>query len=216
MSIYIMGTNQSPKLPTGFLNSTGGDPAPGLPVSTTGVSGSIIQPYAGQVGGKLSLDTLQALGLSNTAIGTLFAGVYMYVQFLATSVASNARGQLVFWSSASTYVVTPDVTAASASFVAGVTLAAITKGNFGWIQIAGRASVLAKAALTKAGLAGDIAVVDDVTPSNTFDVKADATAVVFGTAGANLKSIIGNLDNNAANGAISQINMSLPITGWRF
>lgn len=216
MSIYIMGTNQSPKLPSGFLNLGTGDPAPGLPVSTTGVSGSIIQPYLGQVGAKLSLDTVEAAQLSGPGAATLFAGVYMYVQFLSTSVASNAVGQLVFWSAAATYVVTPDVTAATASFVAGVTLNAVAKGNFGWIQIAGRASVKAKAALTKAGLAGDIAVVDDVTPSGTFDVKADATAVVFGTAGANLKSIIGNLDNNAANGAISQINMNLAITGWRF
>ena len=212
MSIFLLGTNQSPKLPTGFLNSVNGDPAPGLPVSTTGVSGSIIQPYLGQVGGKLSLDTTEASGMSDPATATLLAGVYMYVQFLVSSVAANVRGQIVFWSSRATYVVTPDVTAATSGLVAGVTLSAITKGNFGWIQIAGRANVKYKGALTAvAPVAGDLVIVDQA-PSNLVDDPTQSTALTP----AQTKGILGTAVVLPVAAATSAVDLAFFETGWGY
>ena len=213
MSIYILGTNQSPKLPTGFLNSANGDPAPGLPLSTASASGSIIQPYAGQVGGKLTIDTNEAaLPLSDPATGTLFAGVYQYVLFLSTSVAANARGQIVFWSNRPLYTVTPDVTAATQGLIAGVTLSAITKGNYGWIQIAGRASVKFKTSLTAATpAAGDLLVLDQA-GTNGVDDPTQSTALTPLQA----KSQIGVASALPVGGSILAVDLAFFNTGWAY
>lgn len=213
MSIYIMGTNQSPKLPTGFLNSAGGDPAPGVPLSSAQASGSIIQPYLGQVGAKVSVDTTEAgLALSDPAQSTLFAGIYQYVLFLSTSVAANARGQVVFWSNRAQYIVTPDVTAATQGLIAGITLAAITKGNYGWIQIAGRATVKYKAALTAATpVAGDLLIVDQ-TPTNAIDDPTQSTALTP----LQEKSKIGTAGVLPVGGSILAVDLAFFDTGWGY
>lgn len=207
-SITLLGTNQSPRLPTGYLNSSGGDPAPGVPL--TSPSGSIVQAYAGQVGAKLSVDTNEASNLSDPAASTLFAGIYQYVQFLSSSTASNARGQIVFWSTRSTYVVTPDVTAATSGLIAGITLAAVTKGNYGWIQIAGKAGVKFRASITKATpAAGDLVVIDS-TPTDTADVLADATNITSPIA----KTIVGVADAAPTGGAVSAVDLAFFMNGW--
>jgi len=212
MSIFLLGTNQSPKLPTGFLNSVNGDPAPGLPVSTASVSGSIIQPYAGQVGAKLSVDTNEASALSDPATGTLLAGVYQYVQFLSTSVAANARGQVVFWSTRGTYVVTPDVTSATQGLIAGVTLSVITKGNYGWIQIAGRATVKYKSALTAtAPAAGDMVIVDQA-PTFAVDDPTQTTALTP----LQQKSVLGTAVVLPVAAALSAVDLAFFETGWGY
>ena len=212
MSIYLLGTNQSPKLPTGFLNSAGGDPAPGLPLSTAQASGSIIQPYAGQVGGKLSMDTLEAAEMSDPTQFTLFAGIYQYVQFLSTSVAANARGQVVVWSNRANYVVTPDVTAATQGLIAGITLATITKGNYAWIQIAGRAFVKYKSALTAATpAAGDLIILDQ-TPTFAADDPTQSTALTP----LQEKSKLGTAGVAAIAGSVLAVDLAFFDTGWSY
>ena len=212
MSIYLLGTNQSPKLPTGFLNSAGGDPAPGLPLSTAQASGSIIQPYAGQVGGNLSMDTLEAAEMSDPTQFTLFAGSYQYVQFLSTSVAANARGQVVVWSNRANYVVTPDVTAATQGLIAGITLATITKGNYAWIQIAGRAFVKYKSALTAATpAAGDLIILDQ-TPTFAADDPTQSTALTP----LQEKSKLGPAGVAAIAGSVLAVDLAFFDTGWSY
>jgi hypothetical protein len=196
-------TLQHPLLVSGFINGEN-NPSPGTSVSTGSVSGSIIQPYGGLLGGVLDIDATTAgkLTLPGSA-NTLLEGLYMMVQFLSSSTASNAVGQLVFWSNKSSYIVTPDVTAATTGKIAGVTLNAVTKGNYGFIQIAGRASVLFKGTITKTSPAdGDLAIVDQ-TPANDADVLADATTITSPT----LKAALGICYGAPTGGAISLVDL---------
>ena len=165
---------------TGLLNTVNDPVIGGLLSSGTGLS-----PRAGQLGKKVQMTQDEAYAryynklINGVTNPQLYAGVYQYVQFKAGSTASNAQGQVVFWETAANsglenYVVTPDAPTVP-SMIAGITLNAVTKGNYGWIQIAGEASVLFKTGITKGSpVAGDLVVLD-LTPSNTADVLADAT-----------------------------------------
>jgi hypothetical protein len=123
--------------------------------------------------------------VNGVTLPQLYSGIYQYVQFLETSTASNAQGQVVFWVPANatvtsdgyqSYIVTPDAPTVP-SMIAGIALNAVTKGNFGWIQITGEATVLFKTGITKATpVVGDLVVLD-LTPSDTADVLADATNI---------------------------------------
>lgn len=110
-------------------------------------------------GDRIALDDATAAALSDTTIGTLLGGVYMYVK--ATSVTrAISRGCIAFFKTAdlgaasnsgyNTYS-DPDPSAAVPTHVAGIYINAITSGNYGWIQVAGAASVqFADEALTSA------------------------------------------------------------------
>jgi hypothetical protein len=132
------------------------------------------QPFAGLIGQCVQLNDPQALLHSDTTVSTLYGGVYQYVLFKSGSTAANAKGQIVFYSSVAdraTFTVTPDPPAV-VSWVAGVTLGAVTKGQYGWIQIAGLANVLCKATVTDT-TAGDIGFV----VSDSSIGKVDANLV---------------------------------------
>lgn len=164
------------KLTSPYLNDAN-DPAPGMTVASSQVSGSIIPSYLGQVGARVVLDADGAAKVSKTSIGTLYGGVYQYVQVLSSATANPARGALCYWSNRETYVVTTDQIVGNESLVAGVFLNPITKGNYGFIQIYGKASLLFKSTITKGVPAqGDLVVVDGAT-SPRGDVLADATAL---------------------------------------
>lgn len=150
--------------------------------------------YPGLLGVTVELDGTTAAAHSATSTGTLYAGTYMYVQFKSGSSASNAKGQIVFWDLSSAanyqnYIVTPDPPT-GASLVAGVTLNAVTKGNYGWIQVAGLASVKCKTSVTKGTPAvGDHLIAVSDSSIGKVDVLDDATALtsvearkVFGVA----------------------------------
>src|SRR5215475_13228305 len=95
----FFGQNQSPRITTNFLNQLHrhGDPGPGLNVSTEQVSGSIVQPYGGFEGGKLTVTNPFIGRLADPQVGPLYGGVYMYVRFSEDAQLENARGQIVFW-----------------------------------------------------------------------------------------------------------------------
>jgi len=138
------GQNQHPRITTTYLNQLNrqGDPAPGVPVSTAQASGSIIQPYAGFVGGKLTITNPWAVQFADPAVGPLYGGIYMYVQFAANSTGAPTRGQIAYWADEGKYVVTADATVAgSANKIAGITLNNTLRGNWDFIQIAGVAMV---------------------------------------------------------------------------
>jgi hypothetical protein len=101
------------------------------------------------IGDRITLDDATALALSDTAIGTLFGGVYEYVQ-VKTTTRIPARGGIAFFKTADLgtasnagYIVygDPDPTAAVPTHVAGIFINVVTPNNFGWIQVAGAASV---------------------------------------------------------------------------
>lgn len=163
--------------------NTVNDAQPGVPLSTSEASGSIIQPYYGQVGKRLVCTYAMATKLSDTTIGSLYEGVYQYVLTKAGSTVAPARGGLCFWDDYDAYTVTPDVSATSSfggdnsGLFAGVYLSAPTKGYYCYIQILGKASVLFASSITKTTPAmGDMVLVDG-TSSNTGQVLADATGI---------------------------------------
>lgn len=198
----ILGANQSPRIPAGFLNQAN-DPAPGVPL--TSPSGSIVQPYNGQIGAILSLSSADALKLSDTVnIGTLFEGQYQYVKILSSATTAPARGGLVYWNDYDNKIVTTDAAATNQGLLAGVLINAPTKGNWCWIQVAGKATVLFKNPLTKVAASGDL-VVQDSTPANTGDVLADATALTSPV----VKTTVGVALEAPTNGGLKLVNLWL-------
>lgn len=142
---------QHPRLVSGFLNAEN-NPAVGVPLSSP--SGMIVQPYSGMLGGRAFIDDDTALKLSLSATGTLYGGIYQMVR-LSSAALLATRGKVVFWDPSVSYdlfQVTTDET--DVSLKAGILLNTITVGNYGFIQVAGRASVLFRAVLTAAGAVG--------------------------------------------------------------
>lgn len=172
--------------------------------SSTGIGG---QPYAGQLGAFMELTEAQALAMSSApATLTLHSGIYQYVQFKAGSTAANAAGQIVFYSSAAdraVYTVTPDVTAATQGMIAGITLATVTKGNYGWIQVGGVANVKFKTGLTAATPAiGDLVIVDQ-TPTFAADDPTQSGNPTYLI----LKSVLGVASSAPVSATISLVQL---------
>lgn len=166
-----------------------------------------------QPGDRIVLDDATALALSDTTVGTLFGGIYMYVGTLSTATASPARGTAAFWRAAdlitsSIYQVTSDAQPAAATlptFIAGVFINAITKGNFGWIQLCGICSCLFDNAITGAGTAGNpVSVKVNAGVASTFDVAVPLAATLAAAIAA-VDTFVGPAINLAAVNTISQV-----------
>lgn len=82
--------------------------------------------------------------------------------------ADIANGDVVEFSDTSGYEVTKDRTAAIGRVVAGVAVATVTDGNYGFIQVFGRH--------TAVKCDGGVAVGDVLIPHATYDGKADTAA----------------------------------------
>jgi hypothetical protein len=187
-----MPFSQIIKVSTGKLNTVNDAVAGASVASGTGAS-----PYLGQLG-KVVWFGPQDIRY-DSATGTLYEGFYEYVQFRSGSSASNALGQVVFWYDQTNFIVTPDATD---GLHAGVTLNAVSKGNYGWIQVGGRASVLFRASITKATPAiADVVVVQ--TGQNVADVLADATTFTS----PNLKLLLGIAQAAPTGGAVSVVDL---------
>lgn len=145
------------KLPKRYLNAAN-DPAPGQIVSSTGISGSIVQGYGGQVGAQFAVSSQQASKLSDPDLATLYTGVYQYVQTLSTAAAAIVRGALAYWYDRTNYIVTSDTIATGtypySGQVAGVFLNTVTLGYYTVIQVAGYASILFKNGITASSTGG--------------------------------------------------------------
>lgn len=187
-----------------FLNDVNDSAAGGVIVS---IPAGAPSPAVSQTipGDRIVLDDATAVALSDTAVGTLFGGIYMYVGTLASATANPARGSAAFYRAAdlpsavtALYQVTSDAqpTTTLPTLLAGVFINAITKGNFGWIQIGGIASCLWDSALsaitvggmvTARGIAGVAATV-----ASTFDVGAAvATPATVAIANAQIAGAFG-------------------------
>lgn len=214
-----MFTRDINRIPSGFLNS-GTDAVIGQNVApaVTGTS-----QFAGQLGKTMTLDDTMAAALSSSAVGTLFGGVYQYVQF-AAGVATWKRGMLAFWDStaaSSAFQVT--VTEANggalgAQDLAGIilhpntgTAGTITAGQWGWIQIMGKASVLFRAVLTFAGAAQApvfAAAAGAGADNATADTIGTAVGTTFSSAGLMLERYVGVAAAAPVGGAISVVNLA--------
>lgn len=151
-----------------FLNDVN-DPVPGQSVSTG-------ESFAGQVGAVITLNADAALALSDTAVGTLYGGRYQYVKFYGSQSGTTVAKGPVYWQDADNFVVTADVPTNGAGF-AGVALNVVTKGNYGWILVEGKAS-LSVGVLTK----GTPAIGDPVSTSTIGifdDVDTTPTALII-------------------------------------
>lgn len=148
------GINQHPRITTLYLNDIHrfGDAAPGLNVSTAEVSGSIVQPYAGFEGGKLTITDPFAKQFSDPEVGPLYGGVYQYVQFDPLMTTPAQRGAICFWVNNPLgellYVVTTDYDPVNSPKIAGVIVNPDRPGRWDFIQISGIASVMFTAAGT--------------------------------------------------------------------
>jgi hypothetical protein len=136
-----------------FLNDVADTVSSGQPDAMGVLPGN----YAGggvNQGDYLRLNNAEALALSDTAVGTLYNGIYRRVLFKSgITGAGNTgfqRGQIVFWdlvtANADEYQVT-NVEATDPQCIAGIvinandTVAAPLSGKYGWIQVAGIATV---------------------------------------------------------------------------
>lgn len=167
--------HQIVNIPSGHLNDVDDVYIGGPANSLTGQAF-----YRGQLGAMLDLDHETALALSLTSVGTLYGGVYQYVQTKTGSTATPARGLAAYWAShddIEDYIVTPDPPSSPYGCFAGVYIDAQTKGRYCWIQRSGLASCLFQAtALTRATPAAQ-SMVFVTNNAATFDQEEDATNV---------------------------------------
>jgi hypothetical protein len=162
-----MLTKQADQLTARFLNDVNDAVAGGsivsLPSGVTGPQASATQP-----GDRIVLDDTAALALSDTAIGTLYGGVYMYVKNVVTTRAV-VRGGIAFFGAAdigTAYIAYSDAQPSTSvpTYVAGIYINVLSNNNFGWIQTAGAASVLF-----------DSTSIGTIAAGNLVDAKASAT-----------------------------------------
>ncbi len=160
------------RITTGFLNTVDDVVAGGPAASGTGAN-----QYEGQLGKVLELDAIGAAARSDTSVATLYGGIYQYVRTKAGSTIAPARGLDASPDAATAgltdYVVTPDLQTGNA-LAAGIYLSALTKAQYGFIQVAGIADVQGVASYTKAAAVGDWLF---VTTGALVDNLADATGI---------------------------------------
>jgi len=193
---YIDGGNQSPIITQRYLNTAAytGDPAPGVLVQTSDVSGSIVQSYGGFLGAILTLNAADAANYSDPASATLYAGKFQYVHFVPTT-GPAVQGQVVFWKDTTANLlaalrdVTSDESAGELGEIAGIALANTAKNKYWWIQIAGVAQVKFAASNNAATPAVGDLVFADYVGSSIYAI--DPTQSTTGLTLAQLKGVLG-------------------------
>lgn len=180
-----MLTKQAVLLSAKYLNDVNDAVSGGGSVSVPSGAPSI--NYSQTIpGDRIVLDDATALALSDTTVGTLYGGVYQYVG--NTSNGASTRGKVAFFQaadvggSASVYrvstVANPSTTVPS--YIAGIFINAITASQFGWIQVAGAASVLFDSTALTAVAAGNwVTAKISAATAGTADVGAAAGVVTL-------------------------------------
>lgn len=175
-----------------------------------GGTSQVGQRLPGQLGATFVADNAAALLASYTSVGTLYQGVYQLVKF----TSAVTRGELLFWDTLANngmndYEVTHTVTAATA-FRAGVCLFtdSAASGKYGYIQIAGLASMLyGNSAVGTIGL--------DVIQATALDTPlltvATVNTIADATSGTALtrRAFVGSAYETPAQNAVRRVWMSL-------
>lgn len=203
-------TSNIARVPLGYLNRIM-DPVPGR--SGTPLGPPTTARFTGQLGAELELGDADALQLSDTAIGTLFGGVYRYVRFRAADVANTyKRGMLVMVDTAAANQVTSTEALATASGIAGWQINpttgpyAVVPGNYGWIFVGGgRVAAQWKAALTVAAAVG-LQVIWSAAGAGADNGTVDTLAVATGTS---MAKYVGQADVLPVAGSITTIWASI-------
>lgn len=186
--MFRRSTN-NPWIPVGGMNSGSFGTIGGSDV------GSLDNRFPGMLGQTVVHSNASALKASKTSVGTLFEGVYQLVKF-QTAIT---RGTLVFWDTLANNGITQFLvtnTAIAAIPRAGVALYtdASATGKFGYIQVAGLASVqFANSAVGAIGSKVIQATALDVPllTVNTVNTFADATQIGTLGVGTLMKSWVG-------------------------
>lgn len=140
------------RVSTGLLNTVN-DTVIANQAGITGVS-----KFGGQLGKMLAVSQEQIGQMYSAAVGTLYAGVYQYVQ-LNDGDTVPVIGQAAFWltgSAVGDFIVSTDSDggATDTPMPAGIFINVPTAGNYCFIQIAGLATVKYKNGLTVAAATG--------------------------------------------------------------
>jgi len=200
-------TKQADFLTAAYLNDVN-DSAVGGQIQSVPTAVPATQGIQTLPGDRIILDDVTAAALSDTTIGTLYGGIYMYVQATWTTTAA-ALGQAGFYKVAdigsttapNSYIAYGDAqpTTAIPTYFLGVFISAPTKGNYCWIQIQGMASGLFDSTLAGTVAAGNwVSVkVSSIVPS-CFDVGA-AVGVVT------LSALVGTAAGLPATSTLSKI-----------
>ena len=167
-------------------------------------------------GDRIILDAATALALSDTTIGTLYSGVYQYVNVSATHNKTAAvRGCAAFWVPLSStvlesqYLVSIDAqpsTTVPTAF-AGVFINVITLGNYGWLQISGLASCLFDSSLTATADGNWVSIKVSSAVASCFDCGAVAGVVT-------LAGYIGTALGAPSTSAVSTVYLTRGFGRW--
>ena len=221
-----MPSNQYSKQPQqlssafgGFLNGGAGDSVIGGAISGVPSAIGATQGIQDEPGDRVVIGFADAKALSKTSVGTLYGGVYQYVQVLSTATIAPAAGQAAFFCTSPVpspiHTVTTDETQPTvASLWGGVFIQALTKGYLGYIQIAGKATVLFTNPLTGAGAAGSsvYTAADALGRFDTFDgIGANPT---FDQVQSMDSRYVGVAEAAAANNTLSVITMDQRHYRW--
>lgn len=209
-------TKQPQFLTQKYFNSGTGDATIGG--ALTGVPSNVNAGQYNQTlpGDRLVLSAADALALSNTTVGTLYGGIYMYVRTNANSVGTPTIGRLAYWDltvADSQYQVTPDETgAAGANLIAGVFINTLTKGNSWWICIGGKVLAAFRAVLTgvpAVGVAAYAAAAGAGADLGKLDVLASGANPTFAEVGLMQERYVGVAEALPVAAASSLIDLRL-------
>jgi hypothetical protein len=196
------------------------------------------------LGDRFLFDAAGALAVSNNTVGNLYAGLYQYVGTRNNSTSSPVRGRAAFWDLAANgtgnnisssisdqkYQVTSDGNTANSTntMFAGVFINNITAGNYGFIQINGKASLGFRAAITGTPAIGagvyqiNPAVANNSVDNGSFDVLAGANAGAgpiaaanfYGTIDGMITTHVGIAETLPSNNNISLVDLGPAIIRW--
>lgn len=159
------------RVSTGLLNTVNDT----VIANQSGITGA--SKFGGQLGKMLTVSQEQIAQMFDASVGTLFGGVYQYVQ-LSESLGTPQPeiGQALFWDQSAgavgDFIVTDTDGTTAVPQVAGVYIGGPEAGNYGFIQIAGPVMALFAGALTNAAQTGQGLTVtaaglfDNATPVN--------------------------------------------------
>jgi hypothetical protein len=192
------GFKQADQLSARFLNDVNDASVGGALVSLpVGVQSAQVSATA--AGDAIIMDDATAGALSDSTVGTLFGGTYLYMGTFSGAAVIPARGKAAFFratdlpvagvpGTAGIYQISSDAqpTTAIPTLFAGVFLNSVTNGNFGWIQTAGVASCLFDSAITAAAVGNPVSVKISAAVPSTFDVGVTVVTatIAFSYAGA--------------------------------
>lgn len=200
----------------GKLNGGTGDSVLGGLIASVPAGLSISQGIQDAPGDRMVLGEEDAAALTNTTTGTLYGGMLQYVRTPAAPTATPTKNRAMFWDTSvanSQFQATPDESGTDGvTTFAGFCITTLTKGNFWWIQTAGRVRVLFRAVLTgvaSAGCAVYLAAAGAGADVGTVDVIDGAGNPTFTQMGNALNRYVGPSQEAPVAATVSTINLPL-------